>query len=82
MDNLLLNLVVVFETRRIKGVTQLRAAEATKQLVIQVKRGKISVLILTAYISPSLAAEGTMHVRISLLTLLIVSIGSGSAESP
>ena len=33
-------------------------------------------------ISPFLAAEGTMHVRISLLALLIVSIGSGSAESP
>ena len=32
LDNILLNLVVVFEARRIKGVTPLRAAEAAKQL--------------------------------------------------
>ena len=30
LDNLLLNVVVVFEARRIKGVTPLRAAEAAK----------------------------------------------------
>ena len=30
LDDLLLNLVDVFETRRIKGVTPLRAAEAAK----------------------------------------------------
>ena len=35
---LLLNLVVVFGARRIKGVTLLRAAEAAKQLVIRVDR--------------------------------------------
>ena len=56
LDDLLLNLVVVFETRRIKGVTLLQAAEVAKQLVIFVNRGKISDCI-----SPSLAAEGTMH---------------------
>ena len=49
LDHLLLNLVVVFETRRIKGVTPLQAAEAAKQLVIHVRRGKISNLILIAY---------------------------------
>ena len=52
LDDLLLNLLVVFEARRIKGVTPLRAAEAAKQLVIRVKRGKISVLILIAYRYP------------------------------
>ena len=52
LDGLLLNLVVVFEARRIKGVTQLRAAEAAKQLVIRVKREKISALILIAYRPP------------------------------
>ena len=43
LDDLMLNLVVVFEARRIKGVTPLRAAEAAKQLVI-----RISTLILIA----------------------------------
>ena len=43
MHDLLLNLVVVFEARRIKGVTPLRAAEAAKQLVI-----RVSALILIA----------------------------------
>ena len=52
LDDLLLNLVVVFEARRIKGMTPLRAAEAAKQLVICVKRGKIRVLILIAYHYP------------------------------
>ena len=60
LDDLLLNLVVVFEARRIKGVTLLQAAEVAKQLVIHVKSGKISVLI-TDCISLSLAAEGAMH---------------------
>ena len=49
LDDLLLNLVVVFEARRIKGVTPLRATEAAKQLVIRIRRGKISALILIAY---------------------------------
>ena len=49
LNDLLLNLVVVFEARRIKGVTPLRAAEAAKQLVIRLRRGKISALILIAY---------------------------------
>ena len=62
MDDLLLNLVVVFETRRVKGVTPLRAAEAAKQLVIRVRRGKIIALILIAYRHPYMAgAEGAMH---------------------
>ena len=52
LDDLLLNVVVVFEARRIKGVTPLRAAEATKQLVIRVRREKISALILIAYRHP------------------------------
>ena len=52
LDDLLLNLVAVFEDRRIKGVTLLRTAEAAKQLVIHVKRGKISTLILIAYYYP------------------------------
>ena len=60
LDDLLLNLVV-FEARRIKGVTPLRAAEAAKQLVIRVRRRKISTLTMTDSISLSLAAEGTMH---------------------
>ena len=34
LDDLLLNLVVALEARRIKGVTPLQAAEAAKQLVI------------------------------------------------
>ena len=49
MDDLLLNLVVVFEARRIKGVSPLQAAEAVKQLVIRVRREKISAVILIAY---------------------------------
>ena len=43
LDDLLLNLVVVFEARRIKGVTLLWAAEAANQLVI-----RVSALILIA----------------------------------
>ena len=52
LSDLLLNLVIVFEARRIKGVTLLRAVEAAKQLVIRVKHGKISALILIAYRHP------------------------------
>ena len=44
-DDLLPNLVV-FEARRIKGVTPLRAAQAAKQLLIRVRRGKISALMI------------------------------------
>ena len=40
LDVLLLNLVAVFEARRIKGVTPFRAAEAAKQQVIRVRSGK------------------------------------------
>ena len=59
-DNLMLNLVVVFEARRIKGVSPLWAAEAAKRLVICIRCGKISALI-TGSISPFLASEGAMH---------------------
>ena len=52
LDDLLLNLVVMFETRRIKGVTPLWSAEAAKWLVVCVKHGKISALILIAYRHP------------------------------
>ena len=52
LDDLLLNLVVAFEARKIKGVTPLRAAEAAKLLVIRVRRRKISTLILIAYRHP------------------------------
>ena len=55
LDDLPLNLVVVFEARGIKGVAPLRAAEAAKQPVIRVRRGN------TDSISPSIAAEGAMH---------------------
>ena len=51
LDDLLINLFLVFEAR-IKGVTPLRAAEAAKQLVFRVKRRKISVFILIAYRHP------------------------------
>ena len=52
LDNLLLNLLVVFDAHRIKGVTLLRAAEAAKQLVICVRCGKINALILIVYHHP------------------------------
>ena len=52
LDDLLLNLFVVFEAHRIKGVTLLRAAETAKQLIIRIRRGKISALILIAYRHP------------------------------
>ena len=48
----MLNLVVVFEARRIKGVSPLWATEAVKRLVIRVRCGKISTLILVAYHHP------------------------------
>ena len=54
LDDLLLNLVVVFEARRIKGVTLLRVTEAVKQVIIHVSRGKISTIILI------LATEGVI----------------------
>ena len=52
LDDLLLNVVVVFEARRIKGVTPLLGTETAKQLVILVRRGKTSILILIAYRHP------------------------------
>ena len=61
LDDLLLNLVVVFEARRIKGVTPLRATEAAKQLVIHVRRRKISAFIPIAYRHPQLQREQCMN---------------------
>ena len=52
LDDLLLNLFVVFEARRIKSMTPLQAAEAAKQLIIRARHGKISTLILIAYRHP------------------------------
>ena len=50
LDDLLLNPIVVFEARRIKSVTLLRAAESAKQLVIRVSRGEISTLLLIVWL--------------------------------
>ena len=50
------NLVVVFEARRIKGVTPLRFAGGYPR-----KARKISPNSHTDRISPSLAAEGAVH---------------------
>ena len=61
LDDLLLNLVVVFEARRIKGMTPLRTAEAAKQLVIRVRRGKIRALILIEYRHSWLQREQCMN---------------------
>ena len=61
LDNLLLNLVVVFEARRIRGTTPFQAAEAAKQLVIRVRYVLTNVYSHTDSILPSLAAEGAMH---------------------
>ena len=56
LDDLLLNLVVMFEARRIKGVTPLRAAEAGYlHKVREITRSH------TDSISPSLAAERAVH---------------------
>ena len=52
VGDLLLNLVVVFEACRIKGMTLLQAAEAAKQLVIRIRCRKISAVILIAYRHP------------------------------
>ena len=51
-DDLSLNLVVVFGGHRIKGMPPLRVEKAAKQLVICVRCGKISTLILIAYRHP------------------------------
>ena len=60
LDDLLLNLVVVFEARRIKGMTPLRTAEAAK-LVIRVRRRKIRALILIEYRHSWLQREQCMN---------------------
>ena len=52
LDNLLLNVVGVFGGHRIKGVPPLQAEKAAKQLVIHVRRGKISALIMMEYRHP------------------------------
>ena len=52
LDDPLLNLVVVFEAGRNKGVTPLQVAEAAKQLVICVRHEELSALILITYCHP------------------------------
>ena len=49
VDDLMLNLVVVFEARKIKGVTLLQATEATKHLVIYTRHQEKSTLIQIEY---------------------------------
>ena len=48
-DDLLLNLVVVFEAYKIKGIPPLQAMEATKHLVIYARHQEISTLIQIEY---------------------------------
>ena len=75
MDVLLLNIVVVFEARGIKGVTPFWVAEAAKQLVICVRSGKISALILIVYRHLWLQMERCMNKKFALihsLTSLII----------
>ena len=57
LDDSLLNLVVVFQARRIEGVTLLWAV--AKQLVIP-RKARENKRSHTDCISPSLAAEGAM----------------------
>ena len=57
LDNLLLNLVVVFEACKIKGVAPLRGCKAA-DYPHKPRENKRSN---TDGISPSLAAEGAMH---------------------
>ena len=52
LEDLLLKRVVVFEARRIKGMTLLQAAEAEKQLVICKRHKEISTLILMVHCHP------------------------------
>ena len=61
LDILLLNLVVVFEARGIKGVTSFWVAEAAKQLHGYPRKEQENKRSHTDSISPSLAAEGAMH---------------------
>ena len=66
LDNLPLNLVVVFEAHRMKGVTPLWATETAKQLVIRIKRGEMSTLILIVWFlrSSSVGVVYIVHLRI------------------
>ena len=70
MDVLLLNLVVVFEARGIKGVTPFWVAEAAKHLVICVRSGKISTLVLIVYHHLWLQREKCMNKKFALVRLL------------
>ena len=70
LDILLLNLVVVFEARGIKGVTPFWVAEATKQLVICVRSKKISALILIVYHHLWLQREQCMNKKFALIRSL------------
>ena len=75
LDVLLLNLVVVFEARGIKGVTPFCVAEAAKQLVICVRSRKISTLILIVYHHLWLQRDQCTNKKLALihsLALLII----------
>ena len=74
LDVLLLNLVVVFEARGIKGVTPFWVAEATKQLVICVRSKKISALILIVYHHLWLQREQCMNKKFALIPSLDASL--------
>ena len=52
----------MFEARRIKDVTPLRATEAAKQLVISVSRGEISALILIVWLL-CISSVGVVYVH-------------------
>ena len=69
--DLLLNLAVVFEAHRIKGVTPLWAAEAAKQLVICVRHRKISALMLIANRHPLQRTNKTFALICSLASLIV-----------
>lgn len=56
-----LNLAVVFEARRIKDVTPLRATETVKQLIISVSRREISTFILIVWLLCS-SSVGVVYV--------------------
>ena len=66
----MLNLVVVFEACRIKGVTPFWVAEATKQLVICVRSGKISALTLIVYRHLWLQREQCKNKKFALIRSL------------
>ena len=67
LDVSLLNLVVVFEARGIKGMTPFWVAEAAKQLVICVRSRKKSTLILIVYHHLWLQRDQCMNKKFALI---------------